>query len=111
MVVTGKMAKQYLEANTALLQLLDSEEYELLLSVVEDKYRGYILTALYDCGYLDGKMSYSVYQAQDSKKTMLLPEGQLTKLTDWANKNIGADYYWYITNDLTGEIIYINDET
>lgn len=111
MSVTGKKAKQYLEANTALLQLLDSEQYELLLNVVEDEYRGYILMAIYDAGLIEGKMSYTVYKDwQHSAKTMLCNEHDFTQLTDWAHQRIGTNKYWYITNDLTGEIVYINEK-
>ena len=110
MIVTGRMAKQYLESNTALLQLIDSEQYELLLNVIEDKYRGIILMTIYEAGLIKGKMSYTVYKDnQHRSKTMLCNDHDYTPLTDWAHQEIGKNNYWYIINDLTGEIVYINE--
>ena len=111
MIITGKLTKQYLEANTALLQLIDSEQYELLLNVIEDEYRGYIVMAIHDAGLIEGKMSYTVYKDwKHSAKTMLCNEDDFAPLTDWAHQKIGTNNYWYITNDLTGEIVYINEK-
>lgn len=110
MIITGKMTKEYLESNTALLQLIDTEQYELLLNVVEDNYRGLILMAIYEAGLIEGKMSYTVYKDnQHSAKTMLCNEHDFAPLTDWAHQRVGTNNYWYITNDLTGEIVYINE--
>lgn len=110
MIVTGKLAKQYLESNTALLQLIDSEQYELLLGVVEDHYRGIILMVMYESGLIEGKMSYTVYKdSQHSVKTMLCNEHDFSPIEKWAHQRVGTNNYWYITNDLTGEIVYINE--
>ena len=110
MVITGKMTKQYLESNTVLLQLLDSEQYELFLNVVEDEYRGHILMAMYDTGILAGKMSYTIYKDNNrGVKTMLCDEEDFSPIEEWAHRRVGTNNYWYITNDLTGEIVYINE--
>lgn len=111
MIITGKMAKQYLESNTALLQLIDSEQYELLLSVVEDDYRGLILMVIHEAGLIEGKMSYTVYKDNEhSVKTMLCDEDNFSPIERWAHQRVGTNNYWYITNDLTGEIVYINEK-
>jgi hypothetical protein len=110
MVITGKMAKQYLESNTVLLHLLDSEQYELFLTAVKDEYRGHIVMAMYDTGILAGKMSYTVYKdSQHGVKTMLCDEYNFTPIEKWAHQHVGTNNYWYITNDLTGEVVYINE--
>ena len=110
MIITGKMAKQYLESNTELLRLIDSEQYELLLNVVEDPYRWIILMVIYEAGLIEGKMSYTVYKDnQHSVKTMLCDEDDFSPIVKWAHQQVGKNNYWYIINDLTGEIVYINE--
>ena len=110
MIITGKMAKQYLESNTELLQLIDSEQYERLLNVVEDPYKWLILRVIYEAGLIEGKMSYTVYKDnQHSVKTMLCDEDDFSPIERWAHQRVGTNNYWYITNDLTGEIVYINE--
>jgi hypothetical protein len=109
-MITGKQTVEYLKRNTALLSLIDCGEYDLLLNAVEDSYRGYIVIALCDAGLLEDKMSYTVYQSDVGVKTMLCKEGQPELLVKWATKNIGKEKYWYITHDMTGEIVWINED-
>ena len=62
-------------------------------------------------GLIEGKMSYTVYKDwRHSAKTMLCDEDDFTRLAEWAHQKVGTNNYWYITNDLTGEIVYINEK-
>lgn len=104
-----KELKLWLEQNLYSLALLDAGEYELLLNTIPYEYVGTLLSILRELG-LTKCVTFTVWQGGKSVKTELLDEEDYKQIVDWAIRNVGADTYWYITEDESGEIIWINEK-
>ena len=104
-----KELKLWLEQNLYSLALLDAGEYELLLNTLPYEYVGTLLNILRELN-LTQCTAFTVWQGNKNVKTTLLDEEDYKQSVDWAIRNLGVDTYWYITEDESGEIIWINEK-
>lgn len=104
-----KELKLWLEQNPYSLALLDAGEYELLLNTIPYEYVGTLLSTLRELD-LTKCVTFTVWQGGKNVKTTLLDEEDYKQIVDWAIRNVGMTTYWYITEDESGEIIWINEK-